>query len=586
MRMLDSNVRALGARYPDYADLVTALAPSGAWRLELKEPGVVLCQSAEGAWIHGPGNPWHAARHDAQALAALSPRLYVLIRPGLGYQALALVRELGAREPGSVVVIAEDRLDLWRAGLEHLDWREALRFRGTVLRLGDPYRVVEALLQQHPSLHALPVTLVAPEAEASDSKCLALGKRLDDAAEAFRTEIEGKYTAATRLLADRRRRQDPPRILLAGQEVGYLAQPLRSGFEASGCEVVSWDFDRRTTPRDVLAADSLPALLDYLPDVVLWINQPELSSIAHRAARGLGIVSVLWSVDTPRRVGLARSDFSLVDLHLSFDPNCVEPRVPCHAQLSVGAGLAPLPGCRPEEAVWPKRQGPDVSFVGSYGEARIRELRAELGREHSERLDLLDRLAAGSDDPGPEFEAATGSRYQRSSCAYVDEVRTMRRRAAVLRELPKGSLQIFGSTEWQRAGGLAECYGGRTVHYGMDLASLYFHSKINLNIFHEQCTDSTNSRVYDVLAAGGFLLTEYRPCLDREFQVGRHLATFSTPAEAREKVEYYLAHEDEREAIAREGQRHVLAHHTFAHRCRRMLELALPLCASEPAKHA
>ena len=123
------------------------------------------------------------------------------------------------------------------------------------------------------------------------------------------------------------------------------------------------------------------------------------------------------------------------------------------------------------------------------------------------------------------------------------------------------------------AGPLAECYAGRTLHYGLDLSALYFHSKINLNIFHEQCVDSTNSRVYDVLAAGGFLLTEDRPCLAREFQPGRHFATFSSPADARDLVGYYLEHQDEREAMAREGQRHVLANHTFEHRCHKLLDL-------------
>jgi len=62
----------------------------------------------------------------------------------------------------------------------------------------------------------------------------------------------------------------------------------------------------------------------------------------------------------------------------------------------------------------------------------------------------------------------------------------------------------------------------------------------------------------------------------REFEVGRHLDTFSTPEEAASKVADYLAHPDEREAIAREGQRHVLSHHAFPVRARRLLELARP----------
>jgi spore maturation protein CgeB len=153
-----------------------------------------------------------------------------------------------------------------------------------------------------------------------------------------------------------------------------------------------------------------------------------------------------------------------------------------------------------------------------------------------------------------------------------------------LSALAERKLTIFGGKEWAAAPILlSERFAGRAVRYGYDLASLYYHSRINVNVFHAQCVDSTNSRVYDVLAAGGFLLTEFRPRLLREFELGRHLVAFSTPAEAGEKVEYYLAHPAEREAIAREGQRHVLEHHTFAHRRGQVLELAAPFMADSGA---
>lgn len=157
--------------------------------------------------------------------------------------------------------------------------------------------VVERFLKQHPASGVLPITLVAPSTDASDSQCTALGQRLDASAEAFRAGLEEKFGAAARLIAERRRRKDSLRVLLAGQEVGCLAQPLREGFGKCGCEVVSWDFDRQKNPRDVLAADSLLALLNNLPDLVLWINQPELSTVTRAAARDLGIANVLWSVD-------------------------------------------------------------------------------------------------------------------------------------------------------------------------------------------------------------------------------------------------------------------------------------------------
>jgi len=280
-----------------------------------------------------------------------------------------------------------------------------------------------------------------------------------------------------------------------------------------------------------------------------------------------------------------------VDLHLSFDPHQLVDYEPVEesrrAQLSLAAGIDALPGCGPGDAVWPVRRGPKIGFVGSLAEGRIREIRELMQREEPSNIEYLENLASLPNDPGPVFERQTGVRYAGTPCLYVDELRAARRRIDVLSALPRGSLRIFGRSEWaDEKNPLVSCYSGRSIQYGPDLSSVYYHCLINVNVFHAQCIDSTNSRVYDVLAAGGFLLSEDRPVLHREFEVGRHLDTFSTPEEAAEKVDYYLAHPTEREAMAREGQRHVLAHHTFADRCRRLLALARPFVGRAEAGRA
>lgn len=227
---------------------------------------------------------------------------------------------------------------------------------------------------------------------------------------------------------------------------------------------------------------------------------------------------------------------------------------------------------------WPARAGSAITFVGTLGEKRIAEYRQMLRTRDPEHLALLERIAAAPGDARSAYEQVRKEPLRGSPCAYVDEVRSLRRRLEVLSALPTEALRIYGDVEWKKhAGSLGQAYAGVALHYGFDLAEVYFHSKINLNVLHHQCVDSTNSRVYDVLAAGGFLLTEHRPCLAREFELGRHLVTFSTPGEARELAEYYLEHPNERELIARAGQRHVLAHHTLAHRCRALLDRVRPL---------
>jgi hypothetical protein len=299
-------------------------------------------------------------------------------------------------------------------------------------------------------------------------------------------------------------------------------------------------------------------------------ESPERVGDPAQAQRDLGIRSVHWSVDSPRRMRIEPEELARVDVHVCFDAHYLGEG---GSQLSLGAGLEALPGCRPGER-WPERSGPAISFVGSLGASRVVELRSLLERLDPEQLGFLEELWRSEGDPGAAFEERFGRAYAGAPCLYVDELRSTRRRIEVLSALDPGKLRVFGGADWGRAGGaLGGCYAGRAVPYGYDLASLYYHSQVNVNVFHHQCLDSTNSRVYDVLAAGGFLLTEYRPCLDREFEIGRHLVTFTSPTEAREKAEYYLAHPELRDAIARQGQAHVLEHHTFAKRCARILEL-------------
>ena len=62
----------------------------------------------------------------------------------------------------------------------------------------------------------------------------------------------------------------------------------------------------------------------------------------------------------------------------------------------------------------------------------------------------------------------------------------------------------------------------------------------------------------DVLAAGGFLLTGYQPEIGEYFQDGEDLVMAMTPEEMVDKAAYYLEHDEEREAIARNGQKKVL----------------------------
>jgi hypothetical protein len=571
-----SNMRALLKSYREYADVLSAFASSA--RYSFQPAGSALaCRHADGRWIHGPEDPWVSAREEAAQIVTDDAQLYVLLRPGLGYLGFALLELIEKRAPNSFIVAVEDRLDLFAEVLSMFDWTPLIDSVSVEILLGEPNAVVRSFFERHPAISLLPMTLVADDETATELNGTGFVERIKTAAATLRAGVETELSVTDDVLRSRRSRKEPPRVLLAGNEFGYLTEPIAAGFRT--CEAsVEIRTGAAGTARGLRIHDWLRDISLLSPDVVVWMNRPELSATGCQVLRALDVTQVLWSVDNPRRMRLGSASGGGVDLFLTFDASYVDAAESVGAssvsQLSLAAGLRPLPSILPSAAQWPARLGPDISFVGSLGESRVKDFRDLLRRQNPELLALLDRLAVEEADPAVAYERATGEQFEGAPCFYVQEIRSQRRRIHVLSNLPEQSLRIFGGFDWAAAEiGVASRHAGRPPRYGFELASIYYHSRINMNVFHDQCVDSTNSRVYDVLVAGGFLLTEYRPQLEREFEIGKHLVTFSTPGEAREKAVYYLEHPVEREAIAREGQRHTLERHTFASRCRRILEL-------------
>lgn len=78
--------------------------------------------------------------------------------------------------------------------------------------------------------------------------------------------------------------------------------------------------------------------------------------------------------------------------------------------------------------------------------------------------------------------------------------------------------------------------------------------------------EAGNMRLFEVTGTGSFLLTEYHENIRQFFEPGSEIETFRDKAEMCEKIEYYLQHEDEREAIAQRGQARCLRDHSMAKR--------------------
>lgn len=106
---------------------------------------------------------------------------------------------------------------------------------------------------------------------------------------------------------------------------------------------------------------------------------------------------------------------------------------------------------------------------------------------------------------------------------------------------------------------------------GEDTTRVFAGSKINLNIALKGIEGGTPQRVMDVMAAGGFMLTNYCPETADLFEEDKEVVMFKTPEELVDKVDYYLNHDKERKAIAKRGQAKVLECYTYEKKLKKIM---------------
>lgn len=124
------------------------------------------------------------------------------------------------------------------------------------------------------------------------------------------------------------------------------------------------------------------------------------------------------------------------------------------------------------------------------------------------------------------------------------------------------SVRVFGNQEWQDK---ISSYSGHADHFEL-MPKIFQLSKINLNLSRSFVEYGLPMRVFDVLSCGGFLVTNDKHDLHKLFVDGRDLVIFRDTQDLLEVCAYYLEHQVERQAIARQGQLTLAEHHTFVQR--------------------
>lgn len=136
--------------------------------------------------------------------------------------------------------------------------------------------------------------------------------------------------------------------------------------------------------------------------------------------------------------------------------------------------------------------------------------------------------------------------------------------------------------DWLRA-----TYGDRFLHVGGDgqtgtlrgeaLNYQYAHSKVAVG--DSLCINFDypyywSDRVYETLGRGGFIIHPYIEGMGDHFEDRKHLVfyDFNNFDQLKGLIDYYLEHDDEREAIRLAGHEHVKANHTYVQRWQHIIE--------------
>lgn len=98
-------------------------------------------------------------------------------------------------------------------------------------------------------------------------------------------------------------------------------------------------------------------------------------------------------------------------------------------------------------------------------------------------------------------------------------------------------------------------------------------SKINLNLTNRPIKTGLPLRIFDLMACGGFVLSNYQAEIPELFVPGEDIVLYDSIPDMLSKIEYYLEHEDERLAIAKSGYEKVKQFHSYDERIKMMFEV-------------
>lgn len=113
---------------------------------------------------------------------------------------------------------------------------------------------------------------------------------------------------------------------------------------------------------------------------------------------------------------------------------------------------------------------------------------------------------------------------------------------------------------------LGLCNNKGVANYWQDAPKVFANSKINLNFTIRNIRSGIPLRIFDIMASGGFVITNFQAELPMYFENDKDIVWFTSLEELEEKVKFYINKPQEREKIAHNAMAKLKEQHTYQHR--------------------
>lgn len=379
------------------------------------------------------------------------------------------------------------------------------------------------------------------------------------------------------------------RRLLLFQSGYFLDRELRNAAAELGLDTSVWNFRRGPQASGDNFKELLELIKTFRPGLILTVNHLgfDAEGLMDDLFTRLNLPVASWFVDSPAFI-LGPNRPSPLVRAFSWDRDYLATLRDQGFQR-----VSYLPLASDQKFFQPSavsKPGRALAFVGDSMSSATAKYLGRLGLEPNGNgaaafLSAVDQLAAdflndrdllppaaGLQDLARRFNLSAEAEKLNDLAALVTWRASRIRRRQVLSALPPAGLTVAGDSNWRQ---LLKLPAGNLLpplDYYRELGPFYQGSQVNLNITSAQMKTGLNQRVFDVPAAGAFLLTDRREQLFDLFEPEREVVTYRDPAEARELAGWYLGHPAARDKIVRAARRRVLDQHLYRHRLAQLLK--------------